>query len=201
MVLCALMVPIGVFLLPLAIAGGVAASGPLDGAMSGSLLRIWIAVVVLGPIIEELAFRSWLSGRAGQFVAGGAFVALYFGGGAVLGADGTPPTQDEGFATFAMAMALYLTLAIWLRKSRVPQWYVRAFPAIFWLNAIGFGTLHLANYAGDIGPALITFTIPQIAAGAMFGYARIRVGLWSAIALHVAFNAVPVTALSLMQLL
>jgi membrane protease YdiL (CAAX protease family) len=75
---------------------------------------------------------------------------------------------------------------------RPPKWYRALFPMIYFAQAIGFGAIHMFNYdGGSGGPALLTllFVLPQLIAGLIWGYARVRYGWWANIALHMAHNA------------
>lgn len=190
-----LTVTAGLLLTPLILIGDAGPSQGLRGVLSTPPFRLIIAVVILGPITEEIAFRSWLTGTRGQVAAGAAFVLILFGGGAALHAAGIALSPQFGYSLVALAIAAYLILSRVLDGSERARWFILFFPAIFWGHALVFGTLHLPNYTGSLGPMLLAFTIPQIIAGLVFGYARLRIGLMSAISLHMAFNAIPVAGL------
>lgn len=195
------MVLVGVILVPVAVLLGAAPSSGLAGAMNAPGWRLVVAIVLLGPVVEELIFRSWLTGERRMLVAGGAFAALALGGPKVLAATGwaVPIWADyavlgAAFGTFAGALAL-------VRPGPPMRAYGHVFPIVFWANAVLFGALHSANYAGAPAPMLILFTLPQMIAGLVFGYARVRIGLGAAIGLHMAFNALPAMAMLTLHLL
>ena len=200
-VTCGLMLAASVLLLPLMVLGDARPSPQIAAAMAAAPLSLIVSVVILGPLVEELAFRSWLSGTRQQLVAGAGFVLVLIGGRWLAQASAPSAASVIGYATIALAIALYLCASRAMRAGPPEGWFIRWFPAIFWANVLGFGLLHVSNYAVSLGPLVLAFTLPQILAGAVFGYARLRLGLAAAIGLHMAFNAVPVTATLMLRAL
>lgn len=157
---------------------------------------IIFGIVIMAPLIEEIGFRGWLSGRPGAFwsvlVLIAAFaVSLVF-----------DPNENPLIVVTSQAGALFaaIGLAIWLRNRAPYAWFARFFTPLFWLSTLAFALVHLSNYNEDTSPVLLLFTIPQLITGAICGYVRVRYGLWSSILLHVLHNgtimAVVLTALS-----
>ncbi|AWW72958.1 hypothetical protein CD351_00800 [Erythrobacter sp. KY5] len=199
--LALMVIALSVLLAPAALLMGAGQSAQLDQTMSADPLRLVLGVAVLGPIVEEILFRSWLTGTW-RFLAGaGVFALVLYGVPFAL----TPGWQDgdniQSYLLLTLALAAFAMAAIAVRSTAGPAFFERSFRWIFWVSTILFGTLHLANYSGTGGLALLVFTLPQVLAGAVFGYARVKIGLLSAIALHMAFNAVPVGAALFMRLL
>ena len=149
----------------------------------------WIAVVVLaGPFLEELVFRSWLSGRPGHLLA-----AILIGIGLFV-ATQTDLTRSDapvnwlaiGLGTLTLAACV---AALFLLRRRPPlRWFAWAFPAIFWLVTILFAVVHLTNYQEGALFILLPLVVPQLIAGALFGYARVTYGFVSAVLLHALHN-------------
>ena len=191
-ILCAIMVGVAALLMPLSVLSGVEPSEQMAGAMTAPALEMILLVVILGPLIEEIAFRSWMSGRWRDLAAAGMFIALYFGGRAAARTAGVADQPGVGFALLGLACLAFVIIANLACGARQPRLFVRFFPALFWIGTLIFGVLHFTNYAGAANTALLIFTIPQLIAGAVFGYARIRIGLVAAIILHSAYNAIPV---------
>lgn len=70
--------------------------------------------------------------------------------------------------------------------------WLRLFPALYWLTIIGFAFAHLGRFGGLelerlwlLAPLLV---LPQLVAGIIFGFARMRYGLLAAIVAHGLHN-------------
>lgn len=193
-VLSILMIAVSAILLPFVLAMGAGQSAVLDSTMSVDPLRLVIAVVILGPLIEELLFRSWLSGKWRDLAATSAFAIVLYGSRAGIGDTSWGKENLAGYLTIAAAIAAYLVVRRLQQSTDRSAIFTKHFKWIFWISVVTFGALHLSNYSGSGGVALFIFTIPQMVAGAAFGFARIKIGLASAIALHMMYNSVPVIA-------
>ncbi|MEO0872859.1 MAG: CPBP family intramembrane glutamic endopeptidase [Pseudomonadota bacterium] len=144
-------------------------------------------VVVIAPVLEELIFRSWLTGRP-AVMAAVAVVAAGFGLGPWLGGliDGAPVSM---FAGPGLALMLAPLAAYGLLGRPVPRWFNAWFPVFFWLSTLGFALVHLANYTEGSLVFRLPLVLPQFALGTMLGYLRVHYGLAPAIALHASHNA------------
>lgn len=146
-------------------------------------------IVLIAPIMEEVMFRSWMSGRLGHILA-----VLALGGGALV----LTAEAASGEASSTAIIGLLATLvaaagAIYAFRHRGPLgWFAKAFPVFFWLSALGFATIHIWNYTEGSGPLVFLLVIPQLVAGTIFAYARVNYGLWSAILLHMLHNGTAV---------
>ena len=144
----------------------------------------WIALIVLGaPLMEELLFRSWLSGRPGH-VGGALALGAGVAGGGVL-------TQSHDVAAvglLAVGLVLAAVLIFVLRRHGPMRWFAFLFPAIFWIVTALFAAVHMFNYTEGSLAMLLPLVVPQFIAGALFGYARVQYGLWAAILLHALHN-------------
>lgn len=141
--------------------------------------------VLIAPLGEELFFRSWLTGRLRAlwlFLCALAVAGLLYG--SVHGLN--PLVVGAGFlAAVIAAIAGWFVLR---RKVEPPRWFARAFPAIFYLVAIGFALPHLMNYS-SFSLASIPLVLPQLWIGTVLGYIRMRIGLPASILTHVASNS------------
>ena len=145
--------------------------------------REWLVplVVLAAPVIEETVFRGWLAGRPRALWLLGGLVALALA--ATLLADGTPLRLALiGLVLLAMPLGWFL-----LRKRAAPGWFVRFFPAIFWATALIFGLVHLSNYPSP-GLLALPLVLPQVWAGLVFGFMRMRLGLAAAMLAHAGAN-------------
>ena len=148
----------------------------------------WLGVLVIAPLVEELLYRGWLSGR---------LAALRF---ALVGwmASALLLFQSGGNREIAIALvvAAFSTLMIgawyWVLyrdvHAEVPEWFERHFPWIVWASSIAFGLMHLGNYDGEIKLIDCIVVLPQTFGGVILAYTRTRLGLRAAITQHTLFN-------------
>ncbi|WP_095011408.1 type II CAAX prenyl endopeptidase Rce1 family protein [Tsuneonella mangrovi] len=147
-------------------------------------------IIVLAPIGEETLFRSWLSGRAGHWIA----LALILLGGALTaalapghsGPNGLPVTLGIPLLTLAAALTV-----LWAKRGRPPLgWYQRHFRWFFYLSAAAFASIHLMNFVGVAHPVLLLpLVLPQLILGLLLGYLRVNRGLWASCLMHMLHNA------------
>lgn len=149
-----------------------------------------IGFLVLAPVLEELVFRGWLTGRiaALRFAAYGlAAMGLMMASLFVL-ADYAKPVAYAGAAVaFAGLIHWHLTRA---RDTAVPAWFNRHFHWIVWGSSLLFGLIHLGNYEPLQSPIGLLVVLPQTIGGLLLAYTRTRLGLGAAVAHHAAYNAV-----------
>lgn len=151
-------------------------------------------VVVVAPVLEEIAFRSWLSGRPGTI-----FALLWIGAGlaglAVFGPGAGPAGPIVALVGLVLAIMMLIAL-----RGRPPLPVVRRhFAWLFWASAIAFALVHLANYTEGALAILLPLLVPQFVLGTLAGYVRVNCGLAWSMALHAAHNgfAVGIAALAL----
>ena len=161
-------------------------------------LPLWhlvLIVVLVGPITEELIFRTWIAGTARWLILFSGLIA-WIGGSQLLRQLG--PEASSQSATIALIAIISVAVLVGLTrfwKSPVPGWYVRIFPLVFWGQALLFGFVHVFNYAGDNQAAVLPFVLPQLVGGLIWGYARIRYGWWANIVMHMAYNLMAISGL------
>jgi membrane protease YdiL (CAAX protease family) len=162
-------------------------SGALRETVSNPILAVAIAVVIVGPLVEEVIFRGWLTGTWRSIAGSGLFLAIFYGGGFLLTSldVGTPGIKQLGIAIVSLT-------AFWLLRPldsgpRIPG-YDQAFPFLFWGQGIVFGLLHYPNFAGTSPLLAVGLTLPLIVCAWLWGYARIVLGLGGAVLLHAAYN-------------
>lgn len=177
--------------LPLMLLTEAGPSITLRHTFSQPILAVAIAVVVIGPLVEEVIFRGWLTGTWRSLAGSAFFLAIFYGGAAVM-TDldiGAPGVKQLGIAILGLA-------AIWLLRPidsgpRV-KGYERAFPFLFWGQGIVFGLLHYQNVATNSPALAVLMTLPLIVCAWLWGYARVVLGLGGAVLLHAAYNVPPV---------
>ncbi|MFA6220588.1 MAG: CPBP family glutamic-type intramembrane protease [Erythrobacter sp.] len=187
-----LLLDLAIMAVLLAIGGLVSAIGvelPETALAGMELSPTIIAVAVLfAPLVEELVFRGWLSGRPGHLLA----LFCLVGGGATAAALFAPARDQTGAVAAALAAlggVLLAALALFLLRRRgAMRWFARVFPFAYWLSALLFASAHLLNFAEGNLLALLPLVLPQFSIGLILGYARVTHGLWSSMVLHLLHN-------------
>lgn len=147
-----------------------------------------LAVLVF-PVIEETLFRGPLTGRPRALW----LLAMAVLAGALMAAT-VLQWHDQIAALGVLATGIAAPVGWFvLRRRAVPAWYARHFGWWFFGSALVFGLAHLGNYPG-VSLALIPLVLPQVWAGLVFGYLRMRHGIGAAIMAHCAGNAATLAA-------
>lgn len=156
---------------------------PLPDAF-GKLPGGWLlpVTVLIAPVLEEMIFRGWQTGRPRALWLLGclfAFAALTI--------------TSRAMAPLVLA-GLLLALVIaaaggwwWLRRRQAPAAYCAAYPAVFWIVAILFAGIHLTNYP-SASLLSLPMVLPQLWAAVLLGFTRQRIGLPAAILQHALAN-------------
>lgn len=184
----------------LAIAGAVMAGGVdlPETALAGMEMTtgIILAAVIAAPLLEEIAFRGWLSGRPGHILALLALVGVPLLATMAMGAAGFSYGTDaleSGLAAMGLGgiagLIAALALLFALRKRDAMGWFQRVFPGFFWLSTLAFSLIHTFNFPADQMVMALPLVLPQFATGAILGYLRVNYGLWSSILMHLLHNA------------
>lgn len=149
---------------------------------------IIFAVVIGAPVMEEIAFRGWLSGKPGPILA---LILIAAGASGAFFLHASAPAIGALIGVAAIVAALAALFI--LRAKPAMDWFAKLFPVFFWLATISFALVHLANFDEGSLAVLLPLVLPQFILGMMLGYVRVRFALWAAIALHAAHNATAIT--------
>ncbi len=192
---CLIVVAIAAILFPTMILFNIEMSNSMSAMFDRPIWQILGIVVIVGPIMEELLFRSWLSGNPRLLMLFGGILAG-IGGSYGLNAMGYSGTGPFPLAILIGSIAIAIVAGViryW--NSAAPGWFVQIFPIIFWVQALLFGFIHVFNYEGGHPAALLPFVLPQTVGGLIWGYARIRYGWWSNIVMHMGYNLIATSGL------
>ncbi|MEP3225127.1 MAG: CPBP family glutamic-type intramembrane protease [Parasphingorhabdus sp.] len=192
---CIIVAAIALLLLPVMLAFDISMSNSMSDLFGRPIWQLLLIVVVAGPIVEELMFRSWLSGKPRLLIPLSGLIlwmAMTYGFNQLGWAEASSITGAIMLSAIIIAV-LIGTIVMWKRAA--PSWFIRIFPIIFWAQALVFGLVHVFNYAGDNPAALLPFVLPQTIGGLIWGYARIRYGWWANIAMHMAYNLLATSGL------
>lgn len=155
----------------------------LDGIkITGTL---WLLIVLIGPIAEEAAFRGWLSGTPRAL---GLYAAIIAVGAALMLTPRLSWFVTAGLGTVLLAGIVGSLL--WLRSDRPSRRYQLLFPYVYWLSCLAFGLVHLTNLTIGQNRLAVLWVAPQLVLGTILGYARVKIGMWSNILLHMLHNSV-----------
>ncbi len=170
------------------LAGGELPSNALNDLELTPL--VIVSLVIGAPLLEELGFRSWLSGRPRYLIV---IPILMIAGGAAafMGVTRTGEEASEGTAIALLAgmvVAIIASLIVWKRPPM--RWFRAIFPIAFWVSALGFALIHIANYQEGDWYALLPLVMPQLVLGTICAYLRVHHGLWSAMLLHALHNGI-----------
>jgi membrane protease YdiL (CAAX protease family) len=147
-------------------------------------------LVLAFPIAEEVIFRGWLTGRPRALWL--LTMALIV---AALLVPVTLGWHDQLASLGVIATAIAALAGWWRLRKRTdpPRWFGRSFAVWFYLSVAVFGFAHLANYP-RLSWAVVPMVCPQLLAGLVFGYLRMRWGLIASIMAHAAGNAAALAA-------
>ena len=177
----------GVLALPVILATDLTAGDKIDEALSGSAWAVLLSVVILGPLVEEIIFRGWLSGTWCSVLATAFGLTAIYGGSALLDSYLGEGSAIKPLILAAGAIAIFSVFSLLDNANRIFG-FDRIFPFVFYAQAVAFGALHFQNYAASSLAIALFATLPLIACGLIWGYARVRLGLASAVILHAAYN-------------
>jgi membrane protease YdiL (CAAX protease family) len=151
-----------------------------------------VALVVFGaPAVEEIVFRSWLSGRPGHLLAWLAACCGLLLAATLAASPGTGVLVQAGLAAAAvLAAGAFLFV---LRHRDAIGWFAALFPLFYWLSAIGFAAAHLLNFGAGNLAMLLPLVLPQFVLALILGFARVNYGLWASILLHSLHNAAAIS--------
>ncbi|MDE2429743.1 MAG: CPBP family intramembrane metalloprotease [Burkholderiales bacterium] len=157
-----------------------------DQATQTTSFAIW--GVIGAPLLEELIFRAGLrQAKYSLFIC--PVLVCQFSRSALVVAV---------MATIVLSIAAIDALRLrWnppaagFRFTR-GRAFIRCFPLIFWIYAIGFGLVHISNYYSGGGHSyLLVFAVSaQMFSGVLLGYLRLRQGLPSSMVMHALNNAI-----------
>jgi len=177
----------------LLIEGLVASAGhdfPDELQQEYSFADDFLLMVLIGPAIEEMLFRGWLSGR----IAALRFAAIAWTSMALLVLDSYSGTGQLSTVSIVAYILLIVGLVQWSATkntdTHIPEWFVRHFAPIVWLSTLAFGLVHLGNFEGMTSPIDLIIVSSQTIGGLILAYTRTRLGLTAAIGQHAAFNLI-----------
>ncbi len=184
--------------LPFILSSQSSPSGGLEQVIDQPLLPLIVALVILGPLVEEVIFRGWLTGTPQALLATVLFLALFYGGLGLVASEMNVSQLIVQLAIAGLALGAFMCIERWQLRA-APQFYESIFPALFWLQGIIFGVLHFGNLKGGSFLLPMLMAGPLVVCGWLFGYARIRLGIGSAWLLHAMYNLPSAIGIAVMR--
>jgi uncharacterized protein len=165
----------------------------LTGAISIEHQKGWVmyfVLIVFAPVIEELIFRKILRFNLTAISIVVTILLYYI----------VKITIPKEFYIYAALGVIAMTpLYRWILgffKSSLSLFWVKSFPFLFHIIAIGFGLIHLSNYSSINNYFLaIPLVTSQFVSGYVLGFVRMKFGMLFSIGLHSAWNFIASLAL------
>ena len=165
-----------------------------DQLLGSGLLMFFLTVAIVYPIVEEVIFRYFLKGKP---------IIIYVLCGLACGAGlymitKSFPYPSLFFKRVVLLLSAFGPLLIFvyfyiksLKRGTLEKRIQRYFPLMFYGSTLAFAVLHVANYSWSGNYLLVVpFIVPQLLSGLVYGYARMRYGLWASIFMHGASNSI-----------
>ena len=163
----------------------------LDPVNTTSSLVFMGWAILIAPVIEEMVLRAGLRSATVTLTVQPALIALFVAQwkialallcvtGAVMMSDHFRQRRLDAAGKFALRMA----------RGRA---FLTRYRLVVWGYAAAFGLIHIANFSvtttnGWLCCLLVFAVVPQISAGIVISYLRLRYGLRCAIGFHAIYN-------------
>ncbi len=144
-------------------------------------------VVMIGPVLEEILFRSWLKFKTVNIVL--LFITLTF---FLLNNTTGHPRPYFIFGSAALLFILGTSLSLFKREN-MASFIQKHFKFFFYASSLVFGLGHATNFTGHPWLILALSPIlagPQIVLGFLLGYIRMKHGLVYSMLFHMLVNTI-----------
>ncbi len=154
-------------------------------------IRAIIVLAIIVPLVEELIFRLPLVFRpdfmglsAGTF----SFMLVH------LILDGIGLLEADQVNYVAICMACIIGILIYFtskkKETSIRSFYKSRYNLIVWFSILFFGFMHIFNFDLSIKNLLLLpfLTLPQLVAGTVLSFIRLRFGFVFAIGYHISHN-------------
>ncbi|MEM1312299.1 MAG: CPBP family glutamic-type intramembrane protease [Patescibacteria group bacterium] len=163
----------------------------IDYLSSTSAWEVILIIVILGPILEELAFRLYLKPYKRSFLIGIYFYLL------LLISTLFSYTESLTNAYYLIGSVIFATLIIigsfiFIKKVWIEKVIEKYFRFLVYLSTITFGLIHITNYENlnQYWWLSLLLVLPQLIVGAVLPYVRVRLGFIWSILTHSLYNAI-----------
>lgn len=140
-------------------------------------------IIIVGPLIEEIAFRLGLSFKKKNLLVAIPFLCFFILSSLV-----------GSYKNFIL-LKLVACILVFISLLFTTQEYWTSFntkfgKAVIIVLALTFGWMHILNYDVVMNylPLYFIVTLPQVIMGITFTYLRLNIGFWIALAGHMSLN-------------
>lgn len=161
--------------------------GDVSTRMDKPLRQTILLLMIIAPIAEEIIFRLGMSLKRQA-------VALWAGLLPVTIAAYFYDAYDNWMvmaATVITGAILYLLVMRFTTDEQWDRWRARYLRPVMWLSAISFGLIHLRAFSvitWMLLPYCLTICLRLALVAATITYARVNLGFWWGVLLHIANN-------------
>ena len=160
----------------------------------GSNLKMFILLVLLGPVIEELLFRGWFNFKKAFIALATAILFMFILAGVSGTSFYTQPIDGSFWTRVVISVAAGAIVHLLGPTSQLKALGRQHFSKFYYGSSTIFALVHLANYI-PLSPLEFLLSLPlitpQLSLGLLFGYIRVKNGLFWSIALHITVNYIP----------
>lgn len=177
--------------------------------LQGTTIRYALTVVALmGPILEELMFRSVLVPTRRSLAMGFGVWTVWIAGLVIAWSAGSV-SPDQGswwwllqkIARILTAVGVWYLLLRWWWARRLMTRLSRHSYLMLGLTSVLFGRVHITNFADSgVWSNILLLTLPQTLIGLVLGAIRIRWKLWHSIVVHCVYNFTLISPIVLLTL-
>ena len=152
--------------------------------------------VLIGPLLEEIAFRLALRFRLRTVLIGVTAFVIYMAQAASYLFDAENSQASLLLGSVATVSLLGFIVLCIKRQNAVKAWWNTHFSWVFYIFSVAFALIHIFNFEEfPLKVILLTpiITLPQLILGLGMGYLRMRFGFWYGYLFHVLNNGFAVT--------
>ncbi len=176
---------------------------------SWGLFKAILLATIIGPFIEEVAFRLWLVVTSKNFLISLPFFLYYFITFIFTFLINNKFLENkEIYENYSLLLVLIISAPLFFLELKKDQFVTKnfikkRFNFFFYFVNIIFGIIHLANFQNILGYwYLFPFLIgSQTALGILSGYIRVYFGFWWCFFSHFAYNFLLLVPLYLISLI
>jgi len=147
--------------------------------------------VLLGPLLEEVAFRLAMRFRLRNVIIGVIAFTAYMTQAAFPIAENISPQGPMYLYIFSGLLLVSFLISCLKYHTTIAHWWTARFPLVFYIASVAFAMIHIFNFEEfPLRVILLAplITLPQFILGLGMGYLRMRFGFWYGYFFHVLNN-------------